>query len=729
MNSESLKQSVNDIISTRQPLVKRIENLRGILQELERLLQETRVYGTQENAKLTDEQKKRVQGLPIEKLLEKSKFIRDSLTTLQARFSRGTLNIGVIGRARQGKSRLLQSLTGLSRREIPDANGMHCTGVRSTICHQAGVDAYAEVYFYSETEFLQQVIEPYFNQLQLGSRPLSLDEFSGISLRDASDGAVARAKLEHLKKYQECLDKYRDWLKSSSPIRITKEEIPKFITQYDPDDPSAPFFNYLAVKEVRIFCPFPDENVGKVAVVDMPGLGDTGIGDENRMVSTLGQDIDLILFVRMPKSTGDYWADVDVQLYDIANRALQGTSLESWAFQVLNRLEDGTNEKNCRDLQDTIKVHHLRMAQVITINCANSQEVQTKLLLPALQHLGTHIGTLDQRFMQASEEQLAELRRQLTEFAQDAGQAISASGGSNEYRIFENLFQDFWKEKLRLGLFALRAELWEIRQEKDLNLESALNEAIQNAKHNTGIPDIEQIRKRAKQEDSLPTAYYNLLDIVRVTLSENFQSQLDKSLQASIDAVKMRVVKIFCESGLDSLTNQDGLDFFEVILDLLEKDPDRMTDKGLQKLYQGFKELMEFRLLYRGLVQPRIRQHLDSLTAPREGIRGSQCAPEPGNDPTVEVFFEMLQGLHAEALYNIEAELKKLLWEPSMAAFAVVEEFLDSVTKSEGVESSWKKFLWSYREKIWHQEFRWQYLVSRLQEFAKPGCLSMVSSN
>ena len=51
----------------------------------------------------------------------------------------------------------------------------------------------------------------------------------------------------------------------------------------------------------------------------MPGLGDTGIGDEDRLVRTLGQEIDFILFVRMPKITGDYWADVDVQLYDVAN--------------------------------------------------------------------------------------------------------------------------------------------------------------------------------------------------------------------------------------------------------------------------------------------------------------------------------------------------------------------------------------------------------------------------
>jgi hypothetical protein len=69
---------------------------------------------------------------------------------LKNRFSRDTLNIGVIGRARQGKSRLLQSLTGLSAAEIPDGDRQHCTGVRSTIHHSNSVDTYGEVWFHTE---------------------------------------------------------------------------------------------------------------------------------------------------------------------------------------------------------------------------------------------------------------------------------------------------------------------------------------------------------------------------------------------------------------------------------------------------------------------------------------------------------------------------------------------------------------------------------------------------
>ena len=70
-----------------------------------------------------------------------------ALDRVLARLSRPTLNIGMVGRARQGKSRFLQSLTGLTSREIPDGRGDFCTGVPSVIQHVASGTTYADVYF------------------------------------------------------------------------------------------------------------------------------------------------------------------------------------------------------------------------------------------------------------------------------------------------------------------------------------------------------------------------------------------------------------------------------------------------------------------------------------------------------------------------------------------------------------------------------------------------------
>jgi hypothetical protein len=71
----------------------------------------------------------------------------------------------------------------------------------------------------------------------------------------------------------------------------------------------------------------------------MPGLGDTGLGDAERLIQILGQDVDIALFVRMPRPPRDYWADVDVKLYDTARSALIDLPINLWSFVVLNKTD------------------------------------------------------------------------------------------------------------------------------------------------------------------------------------------------------------------------------------------------------------------------------------------------------------------------------------------------------------------------------------------------------
>ena len=62
----------------------------------------------------------------------------DILTYLVTRLSRNTLNIGMVGRMGQGKSRLLQSLTGLTDDVIPTGAKGVCTSALTKIFHEPG---------------------------------------------------------------------------------------------------------------------------------------------------------------------------------------------------------------------------------------------------------------------------------------------------------------------------------------------------------------------------------------------------------------------------------------------------------------------------------------------------------------------------------------------------------------------------------------------------------------
>lgn len=79
------------------------------------------------------------------------------LNYLQKRFSRERINISFVGRAGQGKSLVLQRISGLGSDIIPSADGMDCTGARSIISNTVGTETKAEITFFSELEYVNIV--------------------------------------------------------------------------------------------------------------------------------------------------------------------------------------------------------------------------------------------------------------------------------------------------------------------------------------------------------------------------------------------------------------------------------------------------------------------------------------------------------------------------------------------------------------------------------------------
>ena len=271
------------IIEKRQPLATKVEEVENNLQALSSALHGLDEHRSQLLSQADDvETRGRLQEVNLLTIQSEINTELAALSKLKTRFLRKTLNIGVIGRAGQGKSRLLQSLSGLSTDEIPSGDRSHCTGVRSTIHHNPGVEAYGEVCFYSERSFLNEIISPYYEKLQLSSRPFTLEEFARNPLpklpNQFAGQAESGAMYEHLRKYHENFDKYKHLLKEPSPQRISKQQIREYVAQ-DTSDGQRIYFNYLAVQEAKIVCSFPNTDVGQIALIDMPGLGDTGLGD------------------------------------------------------------------------------------------------------------------------------------------------------------------------------------------------------------------------------------------------------------------------------------------------------------------------------------------------------------------------------------------------------------------------------------------------------------------
>jgi tRNA U34 5-carboxymethylaminomethyl modifying GTPase MnmE/TrmE len=180
MNMSPTSQRISEIIQKRKALAENIipthQHLSYLREELISLYkgcQELKNLPEYKSGVDTKNDSNFLSELQLREILSEIQKESAELKNLYERFARQTLNIGVIGRMRQGKSTFLQQLSGLTDDEIPALQGAACTAVRSRIYHH-DKETRAIVDFHSEKSFLDEVIAPYYKRLGLESYPKSL---------------------------------------------------------------------------------------------------------------------------------------------------------------------------------------------------------------------------------------------------------------------------------------------------------------------------------------------------------------------------------------------------------------------------------------------------------------------------------------------------------------------------------------------------------------------------
>jgi len=233
------------------------------------------------------------------------------------------------------------------------------------------------------------------------------------------------------------------------------------------------------------------------------------------------------------------------------------------------------------------------------------------------------------------------------------------------------------------------------------------------------VPDQEEIEKLNKRYEGYRTAYEKSLQSIRTQLSIRFLA-LETSLNRSLEEIKSQVVEALADQGLGGLVarSQDepvaASKFLKAVAELI---PEKQ-----QKIKFGFQLLANFDLVYRGLIQHRVRKHLDVLTPNKTKYKFEPKFFDEllrkGQSPTERIVSNLNQA-YAEAVNNCEKELRGLLREPSQAGFAIVEEFVDRVIRAKGVENEWRDFLWRERSKVWADAFRRMETLQELQKSAR----------
>jgi hypothetical protein len=683
--------SIASIFEKRHSLAAKIKNIETDFQSLE-----SAIKSLEENRQQLlafSNYSRTVRDLPELGLVEIRQELEKEFTKLhqiKEKLCRKTIKIGVIGRPKQGKSRLLQSFTGLTGAEIPDGHRQCCTGVYCHIHNNFLDDTYAEVWFHSEQSFLTEVIYPYYEKLSLGVKPKTIDEFANkaLPLLPSVFSSETDQEIMYLRlvRYHVNIEKYRHLIGQSSPRRISKSEIPKYIAQ-ETTYAQHSFFNYLAIREAKIVCKFPNSDVGQIVFIDMPGIGNTGICDELSLIKKLVQEVDAIFFVRMPKSMGDSWQEVDISLYEKVSHAITELPSHIWSFLVLNRTEAHSpyrdNTKNCQDLALDMTTKSIKVADYSIANCANSQE-SYKLLERFLNYIEEKNLDLGYKDILSLQEKLAIVQGKVDVELDKVGKALNLATQENrELALFEIKFQEVVRDST-IGLEKLLQELRKNRESVDLEFKQQLERVLQVCRGDTGIPSIQEIEYRYGIEKNYRVVYEKYLHEIRARLLQHLLL-LDEGLKRSLNKVKSQVAKVLIDKGhLGGLAQERGVEFLYAIATQI---PDELVPGLPSQLKYGFKTLSEYQLSYRGFIQHRLRKSLDGLT-PNEPT----TLKLTGSNSAEQVLLN-LKIAYAETLSKCESTLKQLLSEPNQAAYAIVEEFVDTTFRKTNIETEWQIFL------------------------------------
>ena len=388
-------------------------------------------------------------------------------------------------------------------------------------------------------------------------------------------------------------------------------------------------------------------------------------------------------------------------MYDLANSALTDLPIDEWSFMVLNHVATSNNHKNCLSLKKDITNQHINVRDVVIADCANQTEAQSAILDRVIDYLTHRIDVLDNKYASSCQDRLLKTQQQINSELEKAKAVFGHTKNDDWSRHYVRLFRQLWNE-LREELEGLIRSMIQHRDTEDSSLKLAVKQAIEHCRSHTGVPNVEQILKKRDRHASFESAYSECQHEVRTRLSKRFLS-LDRALEESLESAKSKVVRVLTEHGkLRNIADGDGREF---LFDLENKIPEDLTSLKL-----GFQTLATFDLQYRGLIQHRIRKHLDVLTPDRTKYKLNDLfsnffGQSNSNQEKAKKIYSNLRQAQTEAVNNCEKELNSLLIEPNQAGFAIVEEFVDRVLRTEGITEEWQIFLQEFAHQVWQDEF------------------------
>lgn len=624
---------------------------------------------------------------------------------LEKRFNRETINISVVGRARQGKSRLLQSISGLPNEIIPADDGGDCTGAKSIITN-SNEPIRAIVSFYSEAEIINAVND-YLKALNTGLVIGRLAQIPSIDLasidKSIKTGADKSSLFGHLKKYVQFFDSYSSHL--GTTLSITEpSEIRRYTSQYLNNNEKT--YEYLGVKEVRIFTRFNYPEAGKIQLVDTIGLFDTALGLEKKMMSTLSDDSDAAILLRLPNPMGDHVDEHDNTLYNNIEKAMGQKNLNKWLFYVLNVWDANTKSGEYmfaqlnEQLGKTLRAYFVKM-----VDCASKKDVVSEILIPILEALSTNLVEIDNELMLTAQDMFTECHSAYVVLCKNISNALNSnfkqslkSGG-----MFDQLFSNDLNLARRLDELTSK---YSDRHRECIVIKDEIKKVLRSLRKL--CPTTEVILEKLSRGDATAhpqVVYHNLADYTRSAISDMFEEINNSVISSLQEDVKIEISEV--------LRSKDGGKLGLIPTSTDNDEPNALewlnafVNQHLQEypiLKKAFENILRYRLNIEGSLEYKVSCSLEVLEPDSPKFEHHVFE---GDKETIanEIQQAILQAIPiiGETLINSISEFLEM---PDNLFYAQIKKLRERIIFSIDGQRELKEL---YRDKasyIWNEQFK-----------------------
>lgn len=710
----TISEKIDKIIADRKTVLPQIEQAEKNLQFAAKTISDLESFRNTIEAEGDSDLSNSLTSLSTVEFNNNYQAALQALESLKQRFSRDKINISFVGRAGQGKSLILQKISGLGGDVIPSADGSDCTGARSIISNNPDSKATtAEISFFNEQEIIG-IVNKYLKEI-LGSDCKLIGSLSAIQSLNINeirsklspDQERQKSLLTHLEKYIEHIHELKDIL--GTTITVGEEDIERYVAQYKSDDKNIKYYNYLGVKQAVIKSPFPYSDAGKIVLVDTIGTGATSLGVEQEMLATAKNDSDAIVLMKRPEPLRPRLTQDDYDLLRLIRQELTSEYTSKLLFWLFNRVEQGkgANSESIPALMEQMEKEKLAVAKYVNADCSKEDEVRERLLIPLLEQMSSHLPETDQLLINRVNEKLSKAAESFLDISKSLNKAIVGNINPDERRHFNSHIKSTI-QKMTDELRSLYIQL-----NKDKNAICPQLEEISAQKLKNVLLSVPSKEKILSSLNDGTVNQHNILeyytDALRLQIIDEFLN-MDVVLNELVRQAKISIIKILAGDQWGKLGRVNGDEIQDPDL-WLERFSSKIEEAQFPFLYSAIKSLQDFKLSVENYLIYKVRASLSTIdwilmTSTPKIINGMDdkeaLAEEIG-----EILRDMLETVHAD----IRKQLKDYYTFPNEAIFAVTRDFCDRIASKAvspqtnlSASDEWRYLYEDFIPVIWQEE-------------------------